>query len=523
MRFIVSALSLVGCWACLLLNGQTDAQTKGAEKDKRFELRQAKVEAHRIKGGPFPAVRHVGEHEHARRPAVVPTSKTLRRLKKPSPNTKTLDARKPSADDRPDPVVFYQYTPSGREGPKSVTQNAADISGADSERGVVLLSGNWFCHYSVDAGNTFKRADPTTIFPASLAGGFCCDQIVDYIPSIDRFVWFMQHNKDAKGGAFRLSIASPADIGKDFSKAWHTYWDFRASDFGQGTNDMDYPDLSFSDRFLFLSTDVMGMNGGRLVVRIPLKDLQAEGTIGVQYTDPATDPTAWGAHLVQGSSDGALWLGHKDNSTLQLFSLPDAGTTYSGTEIAVATWPNGKISSIGPNGNDWLQKEDNFPRFAVTGATRDGSGIWAAWTASKGDDGHGGFKFPNAHVRVARIDLGTHTTTNEIQIWNPDYAFAYPALSRNSRGEIGIILGWGGKKNDADAAMGILGDYVVWYRDGSNITTSRWGDFVTVRPAQRQRGKFAGFGYYTLADKADVTKCYYNPYYVLFGRKSLGP
>ena len=43
--------------------------------------------------------------------------------------------------------------------------------------------------------------------------------------------------------------------------AW-TYWDFVAGDFGYAKNDMEYPDLAFSSRFLYVSTDVFGAAAG---------------------------------------------------------------------------------------------------------------------------------------------------------------------------------------------------------------------------------------------------------------------
>ena len=104
-----------------------------------------------------------------------------------------------------DPVCFHDYHPS-----KALTKrltNAADMSGADSERDVVMMSGNWYCDVSNDGGATWKRLDPTTIFPETLGGGFCCDQMVVYVPSIDRFIWFLQYATDAAGqGAFRIAV-----------------------------------------------------------------------------------------------------------------------------------------------------------------------------------------------------------------------------------------------------------------------------------------------------------------------------
>lgn len=498
-------------------SGSSDEKGSHGKVNK---LKNGKKHGTRVTGGPFPPKEHFPEHEQEEEPKKVPTAKQFHPIVKLSSEGKVLNVADNGTAN--DPVVFDKYNPSGVTNSKQLT-DAADISGADSPQNVVLLTGNWYCDYSIDGGVTFKRVNPTSVFNVVLAKGFCCDQIVIYVPSVDLFVWYMQHNADSNGGAFRLAIASPKDIISDFQHAW-TYYDFVSGDFLQGTNDMDYPDMSYSDTFLFMNTDVVGA-GGRLVTRIPLKDLAGKKTINFQFTDPTKSTTAWGAHMVQGSLDGGFWLGHKNNTTLELFSLPDSGNTYSSRFITVATWPNGNLSSAGPgpNSNDWLNKENNFPRFSVTGACRLGNKIWAAWTASSGQGGAKGFNFPNVHVRVAEIDIDANKIASEIQIWNSDYAFAYPALESNSRREIGIILGWGGSKNNANAAVGIIGDFEVWYRDGSTFTTTRWGDYVTVRPSlnPNKEGLFAGFGYNTTADPTNAAGAFYNPYYVLFGRQSL--
>jgi hypothetical protein len=85
-------------------------------------------------------------------------------------------------------VLFHEYRPS-EELTKALT-NAADMSGADTEGDVIMMSFNWNVDVSTNGGATWKRLDPTTIFPNSFAGGFCCDQIVTYVPSIDCFAWF---------------------------------------------------------------------------------------------------------------------------------------------------------------------------------------------------------------------------------------------------------------------------------------------------------------------------------------------
>ena len=43
-----------------------------------------------------------------------------------------------------------------------------------------------------------------------------------------------------------------------------------------------------------------------------------------------------------------------------------------------------------------------------------------------------------------------------------------------------------------------MGDYVVWFRDGSTWTHPRFGDYVTVRRAAPESRMFAGFGFVTV-------------------------
>src|SRR5438270_10003270 len=251
---------------------------------RELKLRRATKEAERVKGAPFPPVpRRRRTDKQERRRLIVPTAPKKIRLDEPSKPADTAGAGDPDPKGNPDPVDFHHDGPATGDGNKSIKDNAADLSGADSKRNVVMQSANWYCNVSTDGGTTWKQLDPTTVFPAGLGGGFCCDQIVVYVSRIDRFVWLMQHSKSGTGeGAFRLASASSQSVKND-PTAW-TFWDFVAGDFGDATTDMDYPDLAYSSNFLFVSTDVFKA-GGRLVLRIPLHELAAGGTINFGYTD----------------------------------------------------------------------------------------------------------------------------------------------------------------------------------------------------------------------------------------------
>ena len=68
-----------------------------------------------------------------------------------------------------------------------------------------------------------------------------------------------------------------------------------------------------------------------------------------------------------------------------------------------------------------------------------------------------------------------------------------------------------------------MGDFVVWFRNGSTFTHSRWGDYVAVRQASPDGRLFAGFGYVIYEDTTTTAGYRFDPYYVLFGRKSKLP
>jgi hypothetical protein len=192
----------------------------------------------------------------------------------------------------------------------------------------------------------------------------------------------------------------------------------------------------------------------------------------------------------------------------------------------VATWDNtpANLTSTAPDGiTDWLSNLSTSIRNQVLGATRTGDDLWLAWTAGKGDGGAGGFSFPHPHVRVARVNVTNWTLTSEMQVWNSAHAFAYPVLNVNGRGEIAIGVGFGGPPMNPDSAFGIIGDFVVWFVNGSDRALTRWGDYLAIRRDGRSNDLFAGFGYFTMNTTKTTAGYLFNPYYVRFGRKSLSP
>ena len=496
-------------------------------KPKTGDLKPAQAIPGKVEGAPYEPV--IPKDDFKKQPNFRPGKKTPKGKFKglisesKGSNLKNMG----TGDDSADPVIFSKYTENTLASLASA--NAADISGADSGA-VVMLTGNKYVQYSTDGGLNFTTLNPTTIFPNTLAGGFCCDQIVQYIPSIDRFVWLLQYSRTGGTNAYRIAAASPQQIINSNCTAW-TYWDLTSATFNLGTDWMDYPSLAVGNNFIYLSCDAANAGGGLLVVRIPLSEIQSSSTINMQYTNHADSVDARGSNVSQNTLDEVFWAGNVDNSTIRIWNMKENSGSYSWRDVDVSNWPNNNLASNGPNGNNWLDYNLTaagwqFPDDAVIGITRRGNELWLAWTASNGkaitDSGVSvGFDFPHPHVQLVKINIDNYSLIEQMQIWNPDHAFAYPSLATNSENEVGITLGWGGGGTfNANSAVGIMGDFVVWFRNDSTWTHTRWGDYVTVRRASPDERLFAGFGYVIYQDATAAAGYRFDPYYVLFGRQS---
>jgi hypothetical protein len=426
------------------------------------------------------------------------------------------------------PVTFNVNQGLGLNG-----STTAEPSGANGG-GVVFVTFNWSAAYSTDGGSTFTQLDPTTIFPND-AVGFCCDQIVQYVPAINRFIWLLQGRNFA---GIRIASASPATIISSKGTAW-TYWNLTTGIFGVPSGPgFDYPDLSVGTNNLYMSWDVGAVGGattcpngascGRLVARTPLSELQAGGTIDINYTHPADSGLAWGAHLSQNTQDEIFWAGHNGNTKLRVWSWAEGTGTYFWRDIGISQWANNALTSTTPDNQNWLAGSGGFPGNAVLGATRApgppgapgelfSDGIWFAWDAGTNSN------FQQPHVEMVTLDRGNNfSLIQQVQIWNNGYAFAYPALATNAcTGEVGLSLEYGGNGNYENHVVGFWGDFIVYITTNSNVGTTRFGDYVTIRqdPTPGLNGAFFdafGYGLDSVPPPGSGTST--DIHYLVFGR-----
>lgn len=483
------------------------------------KVKTVKIEPQKVSGGHYPHREpNFNEEENAAR-WTVPTGPFI--PGKPTPTeTKTEKAPRTAGD--PPGVLFNANDGLGING-----STIAEPSGAEGG-GVIFVTANFYAAYSTNGGTSFAKLDPTTIFPNDNVG-LCCDQIVQYVPSIDRFIWLIQGTDAAavqQPNGQRIASASPADIINSGGTAW-TYWDLTPNVFGEPTGTgFDYPDLSVGNSYLYMSWDVgwpacpKGCNSGHLVARSLLSQIKASGTIGIDFTTPSDSSSAWGAHLMQDTGNEIFWAGQQNNSSqgLVVYSLAEGSNTYFWRTIGVSSWPTSGISAITPDNQDFLNKLSGFPGSAVIGATRSGNQLWFAWSAGTNNS----FKQP--HVEMVELDRANNfNKLQQVQIWNNSYAFAYPALATDAcTREVGLSLEYGGNKQFYENhVVGFWGDFLVYITTNSSIGTTRYGDYVSLRQDSNAKlhGAFLdafGFG----LDKTTNGGTQTDTRYIQFGRNA---
>ncbi len=441
----------------------------------------------------------------------------------------------------PNPTSLYSGIPPDSIGASSTTCHGGIALICDN---LVLMTGNTFLAWSTDGGQTFPTNQivrPGNVYSDSPDGGFCCDQIIQYVPSIDRYIWLIQTNRSATGpNRERIAVASPASIISSGALAW-TYYDLTSGTFGLGTNWVDYPDLAVGNNYLYVSMDSVGT--GLIVGRIPLADLAAGASTTIAYTTPSDGASAYGGHLSQNALDGVYWAGHNSSSNIRVFRMPEGDNHYFWQSFDVKSWANSNFATTDPDNLDWLSF--GFPRSSVMGAVRRSqqNDIWLAWSAGRDST------FAQPHVELLNLQRNTDgsvASAGQFQIWNSNLAFQYPALSTDGAGDLAVAVGWGGGPDGhyASFAVGFWGDFVVYYMDPSNLTAAydvssnavppvisnqpRWGDYVSVRGANNpsSSAQFTGFGYAVKTDTNNrdgcktvlgvTTGCRFEPQFVRF-------
>jgi hypothetical protein len=197
------------------------------------------------------------------------------------------------------------------------------------------------------------------------------------------------------------------------------------------------------------------------------------------------------------------WAGHVSNSELRVFSMVDGEGSYSWRTVPINSWPNGTNANSAPDGTDWMAFESW--KHYVFGNALSGDNVWFSWLASSNDN------FPHPHVQMVSIDTSSFTLDEQVQIWNPDFAFMDAYLATNSEGELGMDVAFGGPPWYPSNAVGVWGDFVVYYPRLSTRASTRWGDYNTARRSGSKGDEWVAGGYVLELDGAI-------PHFIRFSR-----
>ena len=473
-------------------------------------------------------------------------------------------------------VTFVRDTGTGQAGKYPPDPTVAATASAG---GVAFASGNTYVLFSKDDGQTFTRIDPTTVGLPNADGGMCCDQVILYNPRVNLFFWLIQYNSSAPNppnpalpgpNRLRIAWASPESM-KTNINAW-TFFDLTSATFNLGQQAIDFPDLAFTDRFLYVSVDRMTAPGsvqGLIVARVPLSDITGSGgSVGISYYSSAesTDQnTATGSRLTQNSADAMYWGGHVDKSHIKVFRWRDGnGSMDTPHNATVNSWCSADYSTLAPDRQQWLDNSRTsassiigaarkpFRGLVPPGGTPPNGEVWLAWGSGRDVPASPGVTActqgrPQPYVKIARVDDQTLDTVGEYHIWNTPYAFAYPALATDPNGFIGVSVAFGGPSNYASTTVGYLGDFVVYYVEASDVTLTftqndnstppklirdskgnpvlftRYGDYFAVRNSGKDGTYFSSQGYAVklVSPATNCTTgsgCTFRPHYEQWGR-----
>ncbi len=354
----------------------------------------------------------------------------------------------------------------------------------------VLYTANWFSAFSTDGGNTFSFRNPGTTFPSISGQPFCCDQLALYNPEHDLMIWFLQYVTDASGNTIRIAVAQGGDIP---TESWR-YYDFTPTSVGGWNNEwFDYPEMAFGDDFLYITTNTFTTGSNptftrAVTLRLPLADMASYSGLSYDYFDVSNVFSLRPTH----GSTSTMYLGtHVNNNTLRIFSWPESSATYSTTDVSVDVWSAAGKVAPGPDGGNWIGRSDS----RITGSYETGGEIGFAWTAAQDAN----FAFPQ--VRVAIIDKATMTVSAQPHIWHTDFAYAYPALSPNNNGDVGISVSYGGGSIAPSHAVGsLIRSVPSWDMTTTAVGTNDpdrnvWGDYQAVRPHPTNNDSWVASGF----------------------------
>ncbi len=377
--------------------------------------------------------------------------------------------------------------------PASVAEATA---ASDGEH--VLLTANWFAAWSPDSGATFSYLNPATFFPTEDTGGFCCDQVAFYDRRHKAMIWVLQYRTGVDENLLRVAIATDADLA---TRAFR-YYDLFPSKIGGWAHEwFDFPDVAVTENDLFIAANNYSVDDPdtlvrSVVIRLPLDGLSAyKGVAGRVFSTTATK----GIRLARGETPTMYFATHVTTSQLRVYAWgPGSSDAVQSSNIALTEWPEAVgCNAPGPDHRNWLARVDS----RITAGWRAGAQAGFGWTVGPAA---GSTSNTACHVNFAVVDMSDPKKGKrvaETQLWNPDYAVAYPAAIADDHGGVILSLHYGGSAVPPSQAVGRLASAsarLTWEltqvaAGSAGPSDGQWGDYSSVVPIDRDTWATATF------------------------------
>jgi hypothetical protein len=380
---------------------------------------------------------------------------------------------------------------------------------AVNEGGRIFYMGNTHQEFSLDNGATWVSV-PIPIGPAD-APIVCCDPDIVYDKARGvSFRSFLYTDGLFSNGVVRIFVRRDFSLADDCSYI---------VDPAGSLNDVlpDYPHLGLSNTHLYVTTNNVG--GGVSANRSQVRRFSLDDMADCAPAAQQMYQYIWGAvgQRVFVPADGArhimYWFMHEDADTLRIFAWPDAGEVRSFLRnVAPTEFAEDVTCRGGVNDFDWWRpgtpsREYGFRHRIAAGKDK----LHMYWHGSP--DG----AQLQGHVRGAVFSLNESVEEGppviggspmaEPVIANQSFCWGYPVIAANARGDIGIVLAFGGNAggltgctgagcNAAQAAYSLDDEYTPGIGFGPmtpfrtfasgthNRDDERFGDYFSIRAHQ---------------------------------------
>jgi hypothetical protein len=344
-------------------------------------------------------------------------------------------------------------------------------------------------------------------------GGFCCDQIVQYVPQINRFVWLMQGNTGSNNeNVDLLALSSPQELLKSGGQSWY-YYDWHPEDFGYSGVGLDFPELSVGGQYLIMTTNVVGP-GESVIARLPLDGLKNGTGFSYEYFNdngslrPAQQT---GQDWCPGVNCETWFARFLNSSTLRVFTWGEGDDVIEARDVPIATVADSNWSLLLPDGSDVLAPGTKNAAIRLQTGTVAGLHVYFAW----GEGRNAGSRqvWPVPHIHVVQIGYFTMGVEKEYFVSDDQHGYMIPELSTNADDEVAMSFMYGGNGIYVNSWVTFLNP-TYWAAAVTSGNNAGGGHYQSMRPYYPLARCFAAFTYATPSANISANDAHYS----VFGR-----